>query len=77
MIGNWGNGDDLATWYVNSSEEVLEAKHAISVLGMQLDQREETALTNGDPRESFTFKKVEKTPSAYPRNYGQIKKKPL
>ena len=58
-------------------EEVLEAKHAISVLGMQLDQREETALTNGDPREIFTFKKVEKTPSAYPRNYGQIKKKPL
>ena len=22
LIGNWGNGDDLATWYVNSSEEV-------------------------------------------------------
>ena len=34
LIGNWGNGDDLATWYVNSSEEVLEAKITFYVVAI-------------------------------------------
>lgn len=35
------------------------------------------SLPNGDPRQIFTFIKKEHTPNIYPRNYGQIKKKPL
>ena len=34
LIGNWGNGDDLATWYVNASEEVLEAKITFYVVAI-------------------------------------------
>lgn len=61
----------------HGDEEVLEAKNAIDKLGMKLTSREETSLTNGDPRQIFTFKKIKETPMMYPRNYGQIKKKPL
>ena len=57
--------------------EVQEAKHATDVLGVKLVKREETSLTNGDPRQIFTFLKIKNSPEMYPRNYGQIKKKPL
>ena len=61
----------------HGDDEVLEAKNAIDKLGMKLTNREETSLTNGDPRQIFTFTKIKETSMMYPRNYGQIKKKPL
>ncbi len=61
----------------HGDDEVLESKNAMNLLGMKLTNREETSLTNGDPRQIFTFTKIKETPMMYPRNYGQIKKKPL
>lgn len=61
----------------HGQEEVNEASKALKTLGVQQTSFLETSLVNGDPREIFTFTKVENTPFIYPRNYGQIKKKPL
>lgn len=58
-------------------QEVEEAKHALDILGTKLHSHEVTTLLNGDIREIFTFQKIKDTPIQYPRNYGQIKKKPL
>lgn len=71
------NGLFLTMKGSHGDEEVQEAKHAIDVLGIKLNEREETTLTNGDPRQIFYFRKIKNTPAIYPRNYGQIKKKPL
>lgn len=57
--------------------EVQEASHAIEILNIELIDREKTMLTNGDERLIFVFRKKGHTPYKYPRNYGQIKKKPL
>lgn len=57
--------------------ELQEAKHAIETLNIELIDREKTMLMNGDERLIFVFRKKEATPKKYPRNYGQIKKKPL
>ncbi len=61
----------------HGDDEVQEAKHATDVLGVALIKREVASLTNGDSRQIFTFQKIKNTPEIYPRNYGQIKKKPL
>lgn len=61
----------------HGKDEVEEATNALKTLGVQQTSFTETALPNGDPREIFTFTKVQSTPTIYPRNYGQIKKKPL
>lgn len=58
-------------------KEVEEATNALQLLGTTLVNKEKTALINGDTREIFTFQKIKDTPMMYPRNYGQIKKKPL
>lgn len=57
--------------------EVQEAEHAIKELKIELEDRKEETLLNGDEREIFVFRKKEETPFKYPRNYGSIKKKPL
>lgn len=62
------------------SEELSEAKLGIEKLGGKLASKKEIALSLGDDyinRELIVFEKVSATPSAYPRNYSQIIKKPL
>lgn len=61
----------------HGDEEVHEAKNAIDILNIELIDREKTRLLNGDERQIFIFRKKGSTPKKYPRNYGQIKKKPL
>ncbi|MGN1295830.1 MAG: 16S rRNA (guanine(527)-N(7))-methyltransferase RsmG [Bacilli bacterium] len=61
-----------------AKEEILEAKDAIDILGFNLDFVQETKLPSfEDDRTNIFLKKIKKTHSKYPRNYGQIKKHPL
>ena len=61
-------------------EEYAEAKSGIYKLGCEFYKNEQLLIGgNGENlvREIYVFKKGARTPSAYPRNYSQITKKPL
>ena len=53
-------------------EELDEAKNALNVCKMELIKQ-----TTVEPSINLFFKKKASIPNNYPRNYGQIKKKPL
>lgn len=58
-------------------DEIENAKNAIKILGGKLDKAIEYSLPNGDSRVLCIIKKISQTPQKYPRNKGQMKKKPL
>ncbi len=58
-------------------EEYQQAEHAFKVLGAERTEIREYTLPSGDGRTIITAGKTRITPGKYPRNYGQIKKKPL
>lgn len=63
---------------VESEQEFLEAKGAIKTLGAVHLKTISVELPNQmGHREILVFKKVNKTPSKYPRQFSQIKNKPL
>lgn len=73
-------GKFLAMKSLSTKEELEEAKHAIEVLGGELEQVVEYSLTDGNEtieRTIIIIKKIKKTPTQYPRNNSQIAKKPL
>lgn len=57
--------------------EAEEAKHATALLGAELVTIQDSSLSSGDSRVNLYYRKTKATPAKYPRNYGQIKKKPL
>lgn len=59
------------------SEEVSEAKNAISLLGGEILEVKHYSIPNGDARMLVLVKKISQTPTKYPRNSGQIAKKSL
>ncbi len=60
------------------TEELAEAKNAIAKLGLEQTISEKLVLPIEESvRYNVYLKKVAKTPAKYPRNFGQIKKKPL
>ncbi len=61
----------------NSEEEISAAKNAIKVLGGEIDKIINYSLPNGDKRALIAIKKISQTASKYPRNKGQMTKKPL
>lgn len=59
-------------------EEEENAKNAINILKLNRIHKEEFYLpTNKETRINLYYEKKEKTDKKYPRNYGNIKKKPL
>lgn len=63
---------------VESEQEFLESKGAIKTLGAEHLKTISVELPNQmGHREILVFKKVNKTPSKYPRQFSQIKNKPL
>lgn len=58
-------------------EEVKDAENAIKILGGVVEKTIEYNLPNGDGRVLVVIKKTSHTPAKYPRNKGQMKKKPL
>ena len=62
------------------SEEYAEASKGIVMLGCAFESKAELVLSLEESvimREIYVFKKEKSTPSAYPRNYSQITKRPL
>lgn len=59
-------------------EELQESGNAIKVLGLQLKENLQLVLpVEQSIRYNIVFEKNSETPTKYPRNFGQIKKKPL
>ncbi len=61
----------------NVSDEVLDAKKAIGILGGSIERIETYELSNGDPRSLIFIKKIAPTPKKYPRKAGTPQKDPL
>ena len=58
--------------------ELDEAKDAIKILGAEVIKVEEMNLWDGEnERVLILLQKTKNTPKSYPRNFGQIKKRPL
>lgn len=57
--------------------EIEAARQAIALLGCKIEDIQEANLIDGSNRVNIKFLKAKSTPKQYPRNYGQIKKKPL
>ncbi len=58
-------------------DEVEQSKNAISILGGEVIKAESYKLPNNDGRTLVVIKKISHTPTKYPRNKGQMIKKPL
>lgn len=62
----------------NSQEEITSAKHAIKVLGGDIESINELCLPESDIKRSIiVIRKTAKTPSIYPRKAGKPEKEPL
>lgn len=62
----------------SQSEDITEASSAIKELKGKIEIKKELKLpATGDKRMLIKVKKMSKTDKKYPRNYSQIKKKPL
>lgn len=59
------------------NENYRDGENAVKLLGGQIADIKEYALPNGDKRVLIIVKKVSSTAEKYPRNGGQIAKKPL
>ena len=57
-------------------EELENAQHAMKVLHLEAKEIKEVQVDDA-MHQNIYFKKTQKTDPKYPRNYGQIKKKPL
>ena len=61
-----------------AEDEILEANNAMKVLSYQIIKKKESKLPNEDSiRENIFIKKLKHAPNKYPRNYSQIKSRPL
>ena len=71
-------GDFITLKGLKAKEEYEEAKKGIATLGGELYKEEDFTLTDeNDHRCNMYIKKKKSTPSKYPRQFSQIKKKPL
>lgn len=61
----------------SGGEELEKAKPAIKTLGGKTEKVIEYTLPGGDGRTLILIKKLSPTPGKYPRNAGQMKKRPL
>ena len=59
------------------AEEASSAERAMKILGAEQEPLQNCQLHGGDVRINLYYRKTAKTPPQYPRNYAQIKKKPL
>ena len=63
---------------LNYEQEINDAKAALKRLGFIIENIFEDNLpSNGDKRAIIYLKKIKQTPNKYPRDYSEIKRKPL
>lgn len=68
----------LAMKAAKSEEEVVEASHAIAILGGKITEEEDVTLPiTNDSRHVITIEKKKETPNKYPRKPGTPNKQPL
>ena len=70
-------GEFIAMKGASGKEELLEAEGGITKLGGTVTDVDAFTLQSAGERVIVTVKKTSPTPSAYPRPWGKIKKKPL
>ena len=70
-------GKFIAMKGAQALEEKDAAQKAAETLGARFADAVSASLPKGDTRISLIYIKDKATPAKYPRNYGQIKKKPL
>lgn len=70
-------GSFISMKSAESSEEMEDAKKAISILGGKINDDIVFDLVENMPRRIITIKKNSQTPTKYPRPSAQIAKKPL
>ncbi|MBO4694394.1 MAG: 16S rRNA (guanine(527)-N(7))-methyltransferase RsmG [Clostridia bacterium] len=63
--------------YKATEDELKDSANALKVLNSKVEKTVSLTLPNGDNRCLIIIKKLGETPNKYPRNYSQIKKKPL
>lgn len=72
------NGRCICMKSVDIDEELKEAENAIKILGGEIEKIDEIILKNTDiKRKIIVIKKVNKTPSKYPRKAGTPAKEPI
>lgn len=71
------HGHFLAMKGPKAYQELAEAEKAIQTLSAQTNSIQAFGLGDDQTRVIIDIKKIDHTPKKYPRNYGQIKKKPL
>ena len=59
------------------NEDITPAERAVELLGGKIEGVTDYKLPNGDDSRLVSVKKVKQTPTKYPRNSGNIAKKPL
>lgn len=59
------------------NEDISLANNAVKLLGGKIEQIKDYKLPNGDDRRLVLVRKISQTPTKYPRNSGNIAKKPL
>lgn len=72
------NGRCICMKSADTAEELKEAENAIKILGGEIEKIDEITLKNTDiKRKIIVIKKVNKTPSKYPRKAGTPAKEPI
>lgn len=70
-------GEFIALKGSSGREELDEAENAVKTLGGEVEHFEEYCLPCGDKRSLIVIRKTRPTDTRYPRNKGQMTKKPL
>jgi len=70
-------GQVIAMKGSSGMEELDTAKHASEVLNLIVKEIQKEVLPGAGIRYNIVMQKTKETPAGYPRNYAQIKKKPL
>ncbi len=72
------NGTIIALKGPKVLEEIDVSQNAIDKLGLKIEKNDKLILPiENSVRYNVYLKKIKETPNKYPRNFGQIKKKPL
>ncbi|MCQ2795112.1 MAG: 16S rRNA (guanine(527)-N(7))-methyltransferase RsmG [Bacilli bacterium] len=71
------NGNVIALKGKNANDELAASDNAIKKLNLSLNKIQATAIPTGEKRMNLIFTKIKSTDKSYPREFSQIKKRPL
>ncbi|MCQ2787182.1 MAG: 16S rRNA (guanine(527)-N(7))-methyltransferase RsmG, partial [Bacilli bacterium] len=71
------NGNVIALKGKNANDELAASDNAIKKLNLSLNKIQAAAIPTGEKRMNLIFTKIKSTDKQYPREFSQIKKRPL